>query len=45
LPVEARVGGWGGLEAGVGISGMVEEVGKGCEKVNLVQILYTHVCK
>jgi hypothetical protein len=29
----------------VGISGRGEEVGKGCGKVNIVQILRTHVCK
>jgi hypothetical protein len=30
---------------GVGTSGKREKVGKGCRKVNMVQILCTHVCK
>jgi hypothetical protein len=30
---------------GVGTSGRREEVGKGCGKVNIVQILCAHVCK
>jgi hypothetical protein len=29
---------------GVGISGQVEDVGKGHGRVNMVQILCTHVC-
>jgi hypothetical protein len=29
----------------VGNSGRGEDVGKGCGKVNMVQILCTHVCK
>jgi hypothetical protein len=34
-----------GLVWGVGISGSVEEVGKGFGRVNIVQILCIHVCK
>jgi hypothetical protein len=30
---------------GVRISGRREEVGKVCGRVNIVEILYTHVCK
>jgi hypothetical protein len=30
---------------GVGTSGRREEVGKGCGRVNMVQILCTHGCK
>jgi hypothetical protein len=33
------------LPGGLGTSGRVEEVGKGCGRVNIVQILCTHVCK
>jgi hypothetical protein len=40
---ESRTGlAWGG---GVGTSGRREEVGKGCRRMNMVQILCTHVCK
>jgi hypothetical protein len=31
--------------AWVGTSGREEKVGKGCGRLNVVQILYTHVCK
>jgi hypothetical protein len=34
-----------GLIRGVGTSGKGEEEGKGCWRVNIMQILYTHVCK
>jgi hypothetical protein len=30
---------------GVGTSGMGEDVGRGCRKVNMVQILCIHICK
>jgi hypothetical protein len=30
--------------AGVGYSGKGEEIGKGCGRVNMVQMLCTHVC-
>jgi hypothetical protein len=30
---------------GVGTSGTGDEEGKGCKRVNMVQILCTHVCK
>jgi hypothetical protein len=30
---------------GIGVSGAEEEVGKGCRRVNIVQIECTHVCK
>jgi hypothetical protein len=30
---------------GFGTSGREDEVGTGCEKVNILQILYTHVYK
>jgi hypothetical protein len=33
------------LSGGVGTSGRREEVGKGCGRVNIAQIPYTHVCK
>jgi hypothetical protein len=33
------------LPVGVGTSGRWEDVGKGCGRVNTVQILCTHVCK
>jgi hypothetical protein len=32
-------------EEQVGTSGSGEDVGKGCRRVNMVQILCTHVCK
>jgi hypothetical protein len=32
-------------EGGFGTSGSGEEVGKGCKRVNMMQILCTHVCK
>jgi hypothetical protein len=32
-------------EGRVGTTGRREEVDKGCRKVNMVQILCTHVCK
>jgi hypothetical protein len=34
-----------GLIWGVGINGRGQEVGTGCRRVNMVQILCTHVCK
>jgi hypothetical protein len=33
------------LSGGAGTSGMGEDMGKGCGRVNMVQILYTLVCK
>jgi hypothetical protein len=30
---------------GVGTSGRREDVGRGCRRVNMVEILCTHVCK
>jgi hypothetical protein len=33
------------LPGGNGTSGRGEDVGKGCVRVNIVQLLYTHVCK
>jgi hypothetical protein len=40
--VEQALLGWG---EEVEISGRGEEVGKGCKRVNMVQILCTHECK
>jgi hypothetical protein len=33
------------LSGTVGTSGRKEEIGKGCRRLNMVQILCTHVCK
>jgi hypothetical protein len=30
---------------GTGASGKGEDVGKGCRRVNMAQILYIHICK
>jgi hypothetical protein len=33
------------LSGGTGTSGSGDEVGKGCRRMNMVEILYTRVCK
>jgi hypothetical protein len=38
-------GGTGPMGGRGGTSGRGEEIGKGCRRVNMVEILCTHVCK
>jgi hypothetical protein len=38
-------GGIGPVGGGIGTTGSGEDVGKGCRRVNMVQILCVHICK